>query len=247
MATYDYQSVYKINAFGWVTTSDAVGSTRIVKIALSDLKQKAVARVEGTISDRYWMDEYNGYLRVATSVWGSTQYTNIFVLDSNLSVKGKITNIAPGESIYSVRFNKETGSLVTFKQVYPYFNLNLSDPSNPTISRGLKEDGVSYYIHYIGDTSYTIGVGRMSEVVNSGWGERVIWTGLKVSLYDNSSGEAVNIKTVVLEGSCYSELFYNPKALLYDEAKGLFAFSYENWQYTDIFFPQGNKDCSIQL
>ena len=237
VATYDYQSIYRTNLLGWVSEQGFIGSSRIVKIALDTLTQTAVGRVDGRINDRYWMDEYDGNLRVATIVshWRIQSYSNIFVLNSNLSVVGKIENIAPGERIYSVRFNGITGSLVTFRQVDPYFNLNLSDPENPLISDGLKEDGVSHYIHYIGDTAYTIGVGRMSEVVQVGSSERVIWTGLKVSLYDNSSGEAVNLKTVVLEGSCYSELFYNPKALLYDEARGLFAFSYQNWQYNTSY------------
>jgi uncharacterized secreted protein with C-terminal beta-propeller domain len=110
----------------------------------------------------------------------------------------------------------------------PYFNLNLANPYAPTISNGLKEDGVSYYLHYIGDTDYTIGVGMMSETD----GTFTRFTGLKISLYDNSSGEAVNIKTITINGSCYSELFYNPKALLYNEERGLFGFTYENWVYS---------------
>ena len=238
VATYDYQSIYKKNALGWVSDNGIVGSTRIVKISLETLTQTASGRVDGRIDNRYWMDEYGGHLRVATiiSARDRENYSGVFVLDSNLNVVGKIENIAPGESIYSVRFNGITGSLVTFKQVDPYFNLDLSNPTNPLISDGLKEDGVSHYIHYIGDTTYTIGVGRMSEVVQSSWGERVVWTGLKVSLYDNSSGEAVNINTIVLEGQCYAELFYNPKALLYDEERGLFAFAYENWQGSGSWF-----------
>jgi len=242
VATYDYKSMYKENVWGWVSYDNSVVPiTRIVKIAVSDLKHKASGKVDGTIKDRYSMDEYQGYLRVATTVSYNQSYNMVYVLKSDLTVAGKIDNIAPGEAIYSVRFNGTTGSLVTFEQVDPYYNLDLSDPNNPEISSGLKEDGVSYYIHYIEGTNYTIGVGRNTEVVYNPFGNSVQWRELKVSLYDNSSGEAVNVKTVYIpeedsNWSCYSELFYNPKALLYQKDLGLFAFSYEAWSYESYYY-----------
>lgn len=237
VATYDYYSRRETNVFGWVKDNyQTIPQTRIVKIGLADLEQKASTRVDGTIKDRYSMDEYNGYLRLATTVFSSKMYNKVYVLKPDLTVAGVINDIAEGERIYSVRFNGTTGSLVTFEMIDPYFNLDLSNPYDPKISKGLKEDGVSHYIHYLGDTSYTIGVGQESRVVTNHWGEFVQWIGLKVSLYDNSSGEAVNVNTIVIEGSCHSELFYNPKALLYDYSRGLFAFSYENWQYDNYYY-----------
>lgn len=234
VATFDSYSTYKTNIFGWTKEdTDMIPQTRIVKIGLDTLNQKASARVDGSIKDRYSLDEYNGYLRIATTVnqYMNDKYSCVFVLDSSLNKVGEIRNIAKGESIYSVRFNGETGSLVTFEQIDPYFNLNLSDPANPTISKGLKEAGVSYYLHYIENTHYTIGIGKMSELIHSPYGEFVEWTGLKVTLYDNSTGEAKNINTVIIPGCCYAELFYNPKAFLYDVEKGIFGFSYESWSY----------------
>jgi inhibitor of cysteine peptidase len=237
VASYDYYSTIKTNIFGWIKEDKfAAPTSRIVKIALSDLQQKASARVYGSLKDRYSMDEYDGYLRLATTVRAGNVYNMVYVLKPDLTVAGKIDNIAEGESIYSVRFKGTKGSLVTFRQIDPYFNLDLSDPFDPKISKGLKEEGVSYYIHYLGDTDYTIGVGVDMETTVTQWGEQTRSVGLKVSLYDNSSGEAVNIKTWTLEGSCYSELFYNPKALLYDESRGLFAFSYENWIYSSNYY-----------
>ncbi|MFA5450147.1 MAG: beta-propeller domain-containing protein, partial [Clostridia bacterium] len=231
VATYDYASAYRVNEKGKLLKT--APQTRIVKLGVSDLQHKAEGWVDGTIKDRLSMDEYDGFLRVATTVrnwWSSlSSYNNLFVLKPDLTVAGKVTNIAPGETIYSARFNKEKGSIVTFQMVDPYFSFDLSDPYNPKIINEVKEDGVSYYIHYIGDTGYTIGVGQMSEVVSSPYGDWVQWTGLKVSLYDNVSPDAVT--TIVLRGSVHSPLFYDPKALLYDEERGLFAFPYQNWTY----------------
>jgi len=246
VASFDYYSAVSTNIFGWVKNDRArIPTTRIVKIALNDLEEKATARVYGTVKDRYSMDEYNDHLRIATTVWGSNIFSMIYVLQPDLSVAGKIDNIAPGESIYSVRFNKDKGSLVTFEMVDPYFNLDLADPANPKISKGLKEDGVSYYIHYIGDTNFTIGVGRDSVVTYTQWGESVTWLGLKISLYDNNSGEAVNINTITLGEGGYTQLFYDPKVLLYDEQRGLFAFAYEDWLYTDYGQYRGRQGFAV--
>ena len=224
VASYDYLNDYKYNVFGWAVSTDNYQKFIIVKISISDLMLKKYGYVNGSINNRYWMDEYEGYLRVATEGNGN----NLYVLNSDLNVVGKIEGIAKGESIYSVRFNKDKGSMVTFLRRDPYYSFDLSDPTDPKITNEVKEDGVSYYIHYIGETGYTIGVGEMSEEVENEWGgTSVLWTGLKVSLYDNESDQA--IVNIILEGSCYSELFYNPKVLLYDEEKGIFGFSYEKW------------------
>lgn len=236
VASYDYRSQFSTNVFGWVRQDYKIEpSSRIVKIALGDLKQKAVTRILGSVKDRYSLDEFQGNLRIATTVRFSSTYSMVYVLSEDLSVLGKIDKIAEGESIYAVRFNGERGSLVTFEQVDPYFNLDLSNPAKPLISKGLKEDGFSSYIHYLGDSGYTIGVGQDTRLAQTNWGERVQILGLKVSLYDNNSGEAVNVKTWTLEGNCQVELFSNPKALLYDEQKGLFAFAYENRVYDNYY------------
>lgn len=237
ISTYDSQSVYGTNVFGWVKqTTQYMPRTRLVKISLSDLKQKAIGRIDGTIKDRYSLDEYNGYLRVATTVFGNKIYSNMYVLKPDLTVVGKVENIAEGERIYSVRFNGNKGVMVTFRNMDPYFIFDLSDPSNPLITGELKEDGVSHYIHFIEGTDYTVGIGMMSRIEKTPYGERTIWTGMKVSLYDNSGDEAVNVKTVTIPGSCYAEIFNNPKALLYNKDRGLIAFGYENWRYDNNYY-----------
>lgn len=224
VATYDYRSAYKKNIFGW-SQYGATPSTRLVKLSLADLKVKGAARAEGEVKSRYSLDEYGGYLRVATTTnTSSERYSNVFVFDSNMKKTGEIKNIADGESIYAVRFNGDTGSLVTFRQIDPYFNLDLKDPYSPKISDGLKEPGVSFYVHYI-DNRYTLGIGKASNE------EQTRLIGLKVTLYDNSSGEAENVDEYIIYGDCYAEILYEPKALLYMAEKGIFAFAYEKWDY----------------
>ncbi len=230
VASYDnaYSSINYLGTYSYTYLT----YTRISKIALSDLLLKDVCRIQGNIKDRYSLDEYNGYLRVATTIsdwqdYQSTLYSNVYVLDTKLKIVGSIRKIAEGERLYSVRFQADQGVLVTFKQIDPLFQLDLSNPLQPQISQGLKEEGVSLYLHYITGTDYVIGLGYNTETTSGG---RTRFNGIKISLYDHSQAEAVNLSTVVLEGEwSYSEALYNPKAILYDQSSGLFAFAAEEW------------------
>ncbi len=236
VATYDYNTIYQKNILGWVRRDTSYGVTRIVKISLEDLEQEALTRVKGRIKDRYSLDEYQGFLRVAVTVNASPRYNAVYVLDTALELTDKIEDIAPGESIYAVRFNGDTGSLVTFQTVDPYYRLDLSNPYDIKISDGLKKPGVSYYIHYIEGTPYTIGIGRSTNP-DSQW---VQWNGIEVVLYyndpENPLADPVIVDEYVIEGDCYAEILYEPKALLYDKELGIFGFSYQKWSYSYNYY-----------
>lgn len=236
VTTYDYNTIYEKNILGWVRRDTSYGLTRIVKISLDDLEQKALTRIKGTIKDRYSLDEYQGYLRIAVTVNTFPRYNAVYVLDGNLEMTDKIENIAEGESIYSVRFNGDTGSLVTFQTVDPYYRLDLSNPYDINISDGLKKPGVSYYIHYIEGTPYTIGIGRSTNP-DSEW---VQWNGIEVVLYyndpDNPLADPVIVDQYVIRGDCYAEILYEPKALLYDKELGILGFAYQKWNYSNYYY-----------
>ncbi|HQC54809.1 MAG TPA: beta-propeller domain-containing protein [Clostridia bacterium] len=201
--------------------------SRILRIKLDDLQLAGIGKVEGYILNKYSMDEYNGFLRLATTTSGYgengfEQYNNIFILDENLIEVGKITNIAPGERIYSARFDKEEGAIVTFRQVDPLYKVNLSDPHNPTISDGLKKDGVAYYLHKIND-KYTVGVGMNTDSNGTS-------NGIEVVLYNMEGADAViSHKLVIGERWASAEALYNPHAFLVDLENNIFGF--------DISFP----------
>jgi len=230
----DYSANYTRKGLTINYDYSGMAKTRIVRIRLSDLAFTGKTTLEGTIKDRYSLDEYDGYLRVATtsSFYKDNArhlYSSVYVLGDDLSTVGTITDIAPGETIYAVRFNEEEGSIVTFVQTDPLFKLNLSDPTNPTISEGLKKDGVSYYLHYVEGTDYVIGLGRSTSVDQYGNTE---WKGLEVVLFDYSGEEAVILDTYVIGNACsYAEALYNPKAILYDKDRDIFAFAAEEWYY----------------
>ncbi|MCL2675605.1 MAG: beta-propeller domain-containing protein [Firmicutes bacterium] len=197
--------------------------TAIVKINLNSLKYVASQKIDGHVYDRYWADEYKNNLRVVSwfysygykdGAWRNERYTCVHVLDNNLEVIGSIRDIAENENIYSVRFNKDEASFVTFFTVDPLFKVDLSDPKNPTVNRGLKEDGVNDYLQYLSD-DVILGLGRNLPAA-----------GMKIALYDNTGEDAVNINTQYIgNGYAYSEALNNPKAILNDTGRNMFSFA----------------------
>ena len=142
-------------------------STSIYRFKLEDgsLTYTGKGEVPGSILNQFSMDEYNNYFRIATTQgesWRTDEYTsrnNLYILDSDLKIAGKIEDIAPGERIYSVRFTGNRAYMVTFKNVDPFFVLDLSDPHQPEILGALKIPGYSDYLHPY-DENHVIGFGK---------------------------------------------------------------------------------------
>jgi uncharacterized secreted protein with C-terminal beta-propeller domain len=127
-----------------------------------DLKYRAMGEVPGRVLNRFSMDEFNGHFRIATTKgwsWGSEQSRNmVHVLDMALEPTGTLDNIAPGEQIYSARFMGTRLYLVTFRQVDPFYVIDMHDAENPQILGELKIPGYSTYLHPY-DEDHIIGLG----------------------------------------------------------------------------------------
>src|SRR3989338_5349097 len=111
---------------------------------------------------------------------------NVYVLDGELNVVGKVEGLAVGETIYSARFLGDRAYLVTFKKVDPLFVLDLSSPENPRVLGKLKIPGFSDYLHPY-DETHIIGVGK--EAVEAREGDFAWYQGLKLALFDVSDPE----------------------------------------------------------
>lgn len=185
--------------------------------------------VPGSVLNQFSMDEYNGYFRIATTdstSWNSESNTNnLYVLNENLETIGKIEGLAKGERIYSVRFMGNRAYMVTFVETDPLFVIDLSNPTTPTVLGELKIPGYSKYLHPY-DETHLIGIGEDTEVVNYGYGDRVVTNGMKMAMFDvtdpNNPQELYNVK--IGEKGTYSELLYNHKALLFSKEKNIIAF-----------------------
>ncbi len=159
--------------------------TGLVRIGTDNLAIEATGSVPGSLLNQFAMDEYQKNLRLATTVgggwWGAgmgaagESANDLYILDQNLNIKGAVKDLAAGERIYAVRFIGNRGYLVTFKQVDPFFVVDLSDPSGPRVQGQLKIPGYSSYLHPLKD-NLLLGVGMENQKV-------------KVVLFDVSNTE----------------------------------------------------------
>ncbi len=199
--------------------------TTLHKIAIGngDIRPVATGSVPGRLLNRFSMDPQGGYLRVATTageVWSGTSRSNLYVLDGDLKVVGRLEGLAPGERIYSARFLGDRAYLVTFQKVDPFFAIDLRDPRNPAVLGSLKIPGYSDYLQPF-DETHLLGIGK--DAVEADTGNFAWYLGLKLSLFDvsNVSHPVEQAKVVVGDRGTDSEVLRDPKALLFSRARGL--------------------------
>jgi uncharacterized secreted protein with C-terminal beta-propeller domain len=180
--------------------------------------------VPGYVLNQFSMDEHNGYFRVATTTniwWSSSNATNqVYILDMNLDIVGKLENLAQGEQIYSARFMGDRLYLVTFRNIDPLFVIDLADPTTPTVLGQLKVTGYSGYLHPY-DENHIIGIGKETEASDR---EDFAWyQGVKISLFDVSdvSNPVEVAKYEIGDRGTTSPILDDHKALLFDESRNL--------------------------
>jgi uncharacterized secreted protein with C-terminal beta-propeller domain len=144
--------------------------------------------VPGWILNQFSMDEYEGFFRIATtsrhtSKGSFSSMNNVYILDENMILIGRVEDLAPGEDLHSARFMGNKCYLVTFKKVDPLFVIDLSDSENPIILGKLKIPGYSDYLHPY-DETHLIGVGK--ETIEANEGDFAWYQGVKLSLFDVS-------------------------------------------------------------
>ncbi len=200
--------------------------TSIYRVSIDGAKLdlQAQGNVPGYVINQYAMDEYNGYFRVATNWYGSstsnTEINNVYILNQNLTLVGKLEGLAPNENLNSARFMGDKCYLVTFKRIDPLFVIDLSQPQNPHVLGMLELPGYSDYLHPY-DENHLIGLGK--EAVDSGQGDFAWYLGLKLALFDVSD---VNHPTQLSkfnigDRGTNSPALSDPKAFLFDKNTGL--------------------------
>ena len=216
---------------------DFSGATRqttdIYKFAYQDRGAVAVATgtVNGRVLNQYSMGEYQGHLRVATTIdrtfgvlgVAAESSNNLYVLGTSgtsLAVVGSVEGIAPGETIQSVRLIGPRGYLVTFLQIDPFFTLDLADPTDPRVVGELKVPGFSTFIVPM-DENHLLTVGQYIPPA----GQFGPW-GIQLSIFDVTDFAHPRLQDNVIIGGdsgAWSEALSNPKALTYFAETNLLA------------------------
>tara|TARA_B100000524_G_scaffold22031_1_gene11240 strand:- start:1607 stop:3961 length:2355 start_codon:yes stop_codon:yes gene_type:complete len=215
-------------------------------------------RVAGTVLNQFSLSEHEGILRVATTTgqWNrwwmedpepmsSQLVTLVRSMDADtqeqrLVEAGKVDGIAPGERIWSARFDGDRAYIVTFEQIDPLWVIDVSDETNPTILGELKVPGVSTYIHPLSrDHLLTIGLAPANED-----GTGLDWSGTQISLFDIAEptdpqqADALRLSPVPTDQAnmwmwSWSEASYESKAFQYWAPKSMLAVPLSTYRFVE--------------
>lgn len=139
--------------------------TGVVRVGIdgTSLAVQAAGEVPGRPLNQFSLSQYNGTLRLTTTVpqAGSAESANdLYVLDAaSLDVRGQVQGMGLTERVYSVRYVEDTAYVVTYRRVDPFHVVDLSDPTAPTVEGKLKLPGFSSYLHSV-DDSHVLGIGE---------------------------------------------------------------------------------------
>ena len=209
--------------------------TGIIKIGLDEFEISTTGNVPGRPLNQFSLDEYEGFLRIATTVgegrfwWrigGTTESANdVYILDGNLKKAGSIQDLGLGERIYSVRFIEDKGYVVTFRQIDPFFVLDLSNPRKPELKGELKIPGYSSYLHPI-TKNKILGVGKEGAKV-------------KISLFDVSKPKEPTEVDKYTLNEYWSDILNTHHAFLLDKKHEIFFLPGSRGGY--VFSYKGNQ------
>ncbi len=213
--------------------------TVVVRIDTDSLRIKNSGSFPGRLLNEFSIDEYDDYLRVASTIdytmvgrimW-FVRFPNIassknavYVLDKDMNIVSSVEDLGITERIYSARFMGDKAYLVTFRQIDPFYVIDLSNPYRPYKAGELKIPGYSSYLHPL-DKDLIVGIGKDGASV-------------KISLFDVSDpSDPKETDKYVLSSVYWSDVLSNYRAFLLDKrfkvffvpaGKAVYVFSYKN-------------------
>jgi len=199
----------------YVTFHEVEGQTAIYRIRINggEMLIEAKGSVSGWELNQFSMDEYKGYFRIATTTRDESGVTqnNLYILDTNLKIVGKLEGLAINETIDSARFMGNRCYLATsVVRRDPFFVIDVENPRNPKVLGYLKIPGFTRYLHPY-DEDHIIGIG-INEKEN-----------VKISIFDvNDVSQPVEIDQYTVSGAwSYTTVLTDHKAFLFDKKKEL--------------------------
>ncbi|MGN1039868.1 MAG: beta-propeller domain-containing protein [Candidatus Fimimonas sp.] len=178
--------------YGIQTVSQYRTKTEIVCLTYQDdLQTVGVATVPGTVKDRYSLDEHNGILRVATTLFlQNGRNAGLYCVDlSTMQIVAQKERFAPdGEWVHSARFDGDVAyvcTAISFSD--PVFKFDLSNLSNITCIQTDEITGYSFSLIKFGE--YLLGIGYENSL-----------SSLKIELYQEQTGneQADRLQSVAL-------------------------------------------------
>jgi len=218
-----------------VINNDDSQNTSIYKFALNNEKAefKAFSDIQGNVINRFSINEYNSYLRIAASIKdkniGSIS-NRLYILDNELKVVGKLYNIADGEEIKTVKFMSNNVFFSTFKGKSPVCIINVGEPCEPKKVGSTSIPVLSSYMYQY-DKKHFIGIGYekedMFEITSKGDIEDLgpLENGMKLSMYtiDDNGNIFEEFSYKIGDSGTYSEVLNNCEAIYFSKKNNLLA------------------------
>lgn len=176
------------------------------------------ALISGSLISDYAIDEWkNSEIRLVTQkTWEETE-SMVTVLNSSFAQLWTLTGLGKTENFQSSRFIGDRLYLVTFKQIDPFFVIDLADSKNPKVLWELKIPGYSTYLHPY-DQNRLIGIWYDTKENQWGWVQNA---GIKIDLYnvsDVANPKQEGTLTLGWIGSS-SDVLSNPRLFVWRKSK----------------------------
>ncbi|MBN2718488.1 MAG: beta-propeller domain-containing protein [Deltaproteobacteria bacterium] len=169
------------------------------------MTEGAQISIDGAITSRWQMDEYEGVFRVVSqspsSGYEAFPVIQTFAIASSTEITplGALTITLPEpERLRSVRFDADRAYVITFKKLDPLFVIDLGDPAAPAQMGSLEMPGFVFHMEPRGDR--LIGLGFDPD--NDDGGD------LHVSLFDVSDMENPQLLSRVYFGPEWEGVYY---------------------------------------
>lgn len=212
----------------------AVGDKTLVhKISIDQgvLAYQVSGEVSGRLVNAWSISEYENNLRLATfrhpsrlhlGAAASSAYSNIYVMDKDLKIIGRLENLATAEKIYALRFFSRRAYIATVKPDDPLFIIDLSDKTKPQVLNAVKVPGFGNYLHPADPDGYRLfSLGR----AEAGEGEASAGS-LKLSLYNftNPTQPKEEDSYIIQDGGGQSIAFKDHRSFYYSLANKTVSF-----------------------
>jgi len=175
--------------------------------------------VPGEPLNQFAVDEYEGTLRIATTIpraGNADSINHLYVLDNEtLDQESEITGMGEDQRVTSVRYEGDRAYVVTFRQIDPFYVIDFDEPTEPNLRGELELPGFSSYMHSIDDDA-VIGIGQESGNV-------------KAALFDVSEPTEPSVADDLILDEWSSEIDQTHHAFLIDRRHEVF------------FLPAGNS------
>lgn len=249
---------------GWTSTTEHNSTTDVTYVTAFDLSgasavPNATGIIPGYTLNQFSFDYYNDYLRVATSTsavgnWNSSTFTfqiernatnqiTIAQIDDNeIKIVGQLEDLGETERIYAVRFLGDRAFMVTFRQIDPFYTIDLSIPQFPVMRGELKIPGFSNYLHPV-EEDFILAIGQDAN-------DNGELQGLQIAIFDVSDmSEPQQVAKHVIDGWSFSQSQHDHFAFRFlpETEKLILPVSNSTFDGFQVFDITTGTDASIDL